>query len=162
MSSCRDATVAKGCACLHGNFHVLRCSFVVSSETRSKQGLIDTLHDRCKCDSDKHHVFVGVLVQPETKPKENVTEVDGVRILDGRYAMNAEGKVLSPSSQNMAQLKAELTARSLSIEGKRDVLKRRVMVSLLSSACLFGSIGTWKQSTTGRMTTLSQVAWFTM
>lgn len=73
-------------------------------------------------------------MQPEIKTKDNVTEVDGVRILEGKYAMNAEGKVLSPSSQNMAQLKAELTARSLSTEGKRDDLKRRVMVSPVMSS----------------------------
>ena len=82
-------------------------------------------------------------MQPEITPKENVTEVDGVRISEGKYAMNAEGKVLSPSSQNVAQLKAELTARSLSTEGKRDDLKRRVMVRfvmLSSSACLHGSM----------------------
>lgn len=95
----------------------------------------------CKLVSEKH--CAGVIVQPEIISKEIVTEVDGVRISEGRYAMNAEGKVLSPSSQNMAQLKAELTARSLSTEGKRDDLKRRVMVSLvilLSSACLHGSM----------------------
>ena len=65
-----------------------------------------------------------------------MTEVDGVRISEGKYAMSAEGKVLSPSSQNMAQLKAELTARSLSTEGKRDDLKRRVMVSLVMLSSL--------------------------
>ena len=90
------------------------------------------------------------MVQPETKAKENVTEVDGVRILDGRYAMSAEGKVLSPSSQNMAQLKAELTARSLSTEGKRDVLKRRVMVSFVSClvclhVCMVALHSRWKR-----------------
>ena len=93
--------------------------------------------------SEKHCAHAGATVQPETKPNENVTEVDGVRIFEGKYAMSGEGKVLSPSSQNMAQLKAELTARSLSTEGKRDDLKRRVMVSLVVlcfSACWHGSV----------------------
>ena len=97
----------------------------------------------CTFGSENHGTHTGVMVQPETKPKESVSEVDGVRILEGKYAMNAEGKVLSPSSQNMAQLKAELTARSLSTEGKRDDLKRRVMVSfvmLSSFPSLHGSV----------------------
>lgn len=76
----------------------------------------------------------GVVVQPEVKPKSNVTEVDGVTILEGRYAVNAAGKVLSPSSQNITQLRAELTARNLSTQGKRDDLKRRVMVSSVMSS----------------------------
>lgn len=114
-----------------------------------------------------HYASVGGIVQPETKPKENVTEVDGVSILDGRYAMSAEGKVLSPSSQNMAQLKAELTARSLSTEGKRDVLKRRVMVSFVSGlthlhVCLVILHCRWKRKSPSKMTTLGQVAWFMM
>ena len=74
--------------------------------------------------------------------------------------MSAEGKVLSPSSQNMAQLKAELTARSLSTEGKRDDLKRRVMVSLVmlsSSACCF-AVG----QRCAPCNTVVQAAWLTI
>lgn len=78
--------------------------------------------------------MVGVMAQPKEATDE-VTDIDGVSILGGKYAVNADGKVLSPSSQTMPQLKAELTARNLSTEGKRDDLKRRVMVSLPPSSC---------------------------
>ena len=67
------------------------------------------------------------MAQPKDAADE-ITQVDGVSILGGKYAVNAEGKILSPSSQKVPQLKAELTARNLSTEG-REELKRRVMVS---------------------------------
>lgn len=73
--------------------------------------------------------FEGVKVQPEVKAKDDVTEVDGVKIYEGKYAMNDEGKVLSPSAQKVSQLKAELTARGLSTKGKSAELKRRVMAA---------------------------------
>lgn len=75
----------------------------------------------------KHALLAGILAQPDRL--DEVTELDGVRIVSGKYALNDDGKIASPSSQNMAQLKAELLARGLSAEGKRDELKRRVMVS---------------------------------
>ena len=76
--------------------------------------------------------------------------------------MNDEGKVLSPSSQNSSQLKAELTARKLSTEGRQKDLRRRLMVRLSLSgqhcmlsnhivcgvhANIIGGIGTWEDST---------------
>ena len=79
-------------------------------------------------------MLAGAMVQPEVKPKDDVTEINGVKIFEGRYAMNDEGKVLSPSAQNMPHLKAELTARGLSTQGKSSELKRRVMVSCVMSS----------------------------
>lgn len=72
--------------------------------------------------------FEGVMAQPKDAVDE-ITQVDGVSILGGKYAVNAEGKILSPSSQKVPQLKAELTARNLSTEGNREELKRRVMAA---------------------------------
>jgi len=73
-------------------------------------------------------MYAGVMAQPKDAVDE-ITQVDGVSILGGKYAVNAKGKILSPSSQKVPQLKAELTARNLSTEGNREELKRRVMVS---------------------------------
>ena len=87
----------------------------------------------CMAGCNRHDVFAGVKTQPE--PNNDVTEVNGVRILEGKYAISEEGKILSPSGQNMLQLKAELAARNLSTEGKREELKRRVMVGLPKNCC---------------------------
>ncbi|KAL0023347.1 hypothetical protein WJX77_009730 [Trebouxia sp. C0004] len=72
--------------------------------------------------------FEGVMAQPKDAVDE-ITQVEGVSILGGKYAVSAEGKILSPSSQKVPQLKAELTARNLSTEGNREELKRRVMAA---------------------------------
>lgn len=92
------------------------------------------LSNRAITESIKHCTLAGVKVQPEVKAKDDVTEVDGVKIYEGKYAMNDEGKVLSPSAQKVSQLKAELTARGLSTKGKSAELKRRVMVSSMMSS----------------------------
>lgn len=80
----------------------------------------------CMAECSRRSVFAGVKTQPE--PTSDVTEIGGVKIFEGKYAMSEEGKILSPSSQTMPQLKAELAARNLSTEGKSKELKRRVMV----------------------------------
>ncbi|KAL0040844.1 hypothetical protein WJX79_006986 [Trebouxia sp. C0005] len=72
--------------------------------------------------------FEGVMAQPKDAVDE-ITQVEGESILGGKYAVNADGKILSPSSQKVRQLKAELTARNLSTEGNREELKRRVMAA---------------------------------
>lgn len=76
----------------------------------------------------------GVMTQPQEAADE-VTEVAGVRILGGKYVVSDEGKIISPSALKLDQLKAELTARGLSSEGKRENLRRRVMVSQFRPAC---------------------------
>ena len=50
------------------------------------------------------------------------------RILKNKYVVDDNGKPLAPTNQNVPQLMAELTARKLSTEGRRDDLKKRVMV----------------------------------
>lgn len=64
--------------------------------------------------------------------KERKEMVDRTfRILRNKYVLDKDDKIMAPSNQNVSQLIAELTARQLSTEGRREDLKKRVMVRAL-------------------------------
>jgi hypothetical protein len=68
--------------------------------------------------------------QTETE-EEDFQEVDGMLIGPGGFAVTDDGAVISASKLTVPQLKAELKARGLSSEGKRQDLYRRVQASSL-------------------------------
>lgn len=60
--------------------------------------------------------------------EEDFQELDGTLIGPGGFAVTDEGAVISASKLTVPQMRAELTARGLSTEGKRQDLYRRVQV----------------------------------
>ena len=73
------------------------------------------------------HADAGLVKQQETD-EEDYQEIDGTLIGPGGFAVSDDGAVISASKLTVPQLKAELTARALPIEGKRADLYRRVQV----------------------------------
>ena len=59
---------------------------------------------------------------------EDFKELDGTLIGPGGFAVTDDGAVISASKLTVPQLRAELTARGLSTEGKRQDLYRRLQV----------------------------------
>ena len=64
-----------------------------------------------------------------------ITEVDGYRVLNNKWILGKDDKVLATSNLTMPQLRAELKVRKLSTDGKRDDLKKRVMVQCCHLCC---------------------------
>ena len=60
--------------------------------------------------------------------EDDFQELDGTLIGPGGFAVTDEGAVISASKLTVPQMRAELTARGLSTEGKRQDLYRRVQV----------------------------------
>lgn len=57
-----------------------------------------------------------------------IQEVDGYRVLNNKWILSKDDKILATSNLTMPQLKVELKVRQLSTKGKREELKKRVMV----------------------------------
>ena len=69
------------------------------------------------------------LVKETEKEEDDFEEIDGTMIGPGGFAVTDDGAVISASKLTVPQLKAELTARGLSTDGKRQDLYRRVQVT---------------------------------
>ena len=93
-------------------------------------------HSCQQCDPNVHDVLgqtpivlhAGLLKETE-KEEEDYEEIDGTMIGPGGSAVTDDGMVISASKLTVPQLKAELTARGLSTDGKRQDLYRRVQVT---------------------------------
>ena len=55
--------------------------------------------------------------------------MDGVQLIDN-CVVDEDGLAVAPASLKIQQLRAELTARNLSVDGRIADLKRRVTVSI--------------------------------
>ena len=73
-------------------------------------------------------LHAGLLKETETE-EDDYEEIDGTMIGPGGFAVTDDGVVISASKLSVPQLKAELTARGLSTDGKRQTLYRRVQVT---------------------------------
>ena len=73
-------------------------------------------------------VAAGLVKQASESYDDDFQEIDGVLIGPGGFAVTDDGAVISASKLTVPQLKSELKARGLSLEGKRQDLYRRVQV----------------------------------
>ncbi len=69
----------------------------------------------------------GLMQRHEELEQQRV--IDGVLVGAGNCAINADGTIISPSKMSVDQIRAELIARSLPVEGKRKEIYKRLQVT---------------------------------